>query len=98
VSAVVDMPTPTDHKALLRFLGMVTFLSSWLPRLADMHKPLTALLKDDAEWTWTAAHQQAVDDIKNAVTNMPVLRFFEPSIPATIQTHASSTGLRAALL
>ena len=54
VRAIVDMPTPTDRKALLRFLGMVTFLSRWLPRLADMRKPLTELLKDDVEWTWTA--------------------------------------------
>jgi len=77
---------------------MVTFLSRWLPRLADMRKPLMALLKDDAEWTWTAAHQQAVDDIKNAVASTPVLRLFDPSVPATIQTDASSTDLGAELL
>ena len=98
MSAVVDMLTSTDRKALLRFLGMVTFLSRWLPRLVDMRKPLTALLKDDAEWTWTAVHQQAVDDIKNEVANTLVLRFFDPNIPATIQTDASSTDLGTALL
>ena len=92
------MPTPTDRKALLRFLGMVTFLSRWLPRLADLRKPLSELLKDDVEWTWTAVHQQAVECVKNAVSNTPVLRFFDPSVPAVVQTDASSTGLGAVLL
>ena len=86
VRAFVDMPTPTDRKALLRFLGMVTFLSRWLPGLADTRKPLTELLKDDVEWTWTAVHQQAVERIKHAVSSTPVLRFFDLSIPAIIQT------------
>jgi len=92
------MLTPADCKALLRFLGMVTFLSHWLPHLADLRKPLTELLKDDVEWTWTAVHQQAVEKIKDAVSNTPVLRSFDPSIPSVIQTDASSTGLGAVLL
>jgi len=98
VRAIVDMPTLTDRKALLRFLGMVTYLSRWLPRLADIRKPLTELLKDDVDWTWTGVHQQAVDHIKNVVSITPVLRFFDPSIPAIIQTDASLTGLGAVLL
>jgi len=98
VRAIMDMPTPTDRKALLRFLGMVTFLSRWLPRLADMRKPLTELLKDDVEWMWTAVHQQAVERVKEAVSSTPVLRFFDPGIPAMIQTDASSTGIGAVLL
>ena len=86
VRAIVEMPMPADRKALVRFLGMVTFLSRWLPRLADLRKLLTELLKDDVEWTWTAVHQQAVEKIKDAVSNTPVLRYFDPSIPAVIQT------------
>ena len=48
-----------------------------------MHKPLTKLLKDDVELTWTAVHQQAVD-IKNAAVSTPVLRFFDPNVQAII--------------
>jgi RNase H-like domain found in reverse transcriptase/Reverse transcriptase (RNA-dependent DNA polymerase)/Integrase zinc binding domain/Retroviral aspartyl protease len=98
VRAIVDMPTPSDRKALLRFLGMVTFVSRWLPGLADMRRPLTELLKDDVEWNWTSTHQRAVDDIKKAVSSTPVLRYFDPTIPAVIQTDASSTGLGSVLL
>ena len=98
VRAIVDMPTPTDRKALLRFLGMITFLSRWLPRLADMRKPLAELLKDDVEWTWTPVHQQAVEKIKDAVSKTPVLRFFDPNVAAVIQTDSSSTGIGSVLL
>jgi len=58
VRGIVDMPTSTDRKALLRFLGMVTFLSHWLPCLTNMRKLLMELLKNDLEWTWTASHRQ----------------------------------------
>jgi len=98
VRAIVDMQTPADRKALLQFLGMVTFLARWLPHLAGMRKPLTELLKEDAEWTWTTVHQHAVDNIKKAVSSAPVLRFFDQSIPAAIQTDATYTGLDFVLL
>ena len=97
VRVIVVMPRLTDRKALLRFLDLVTFLSRWLLGLADMHKPLSDLLKDDVEWTWTEAHQQTVAKINKVAANVPVLRNFDPDISAIIQTDALSTGLGAGL-
>jgi RNase H-like domain found in reverse transcriptase len=47
---------------------------------------------------WSQHQQHAFDQLKLAVGTAPVLQFFEPSKPATIQTDASSTGLNCSCL
>ena len=46
-------------------------------------------------WQWTKAEEEAFEEIKRAIVSNPVLRFFDPQLPVTVQTDASSTGLRA---
>ena len=36
VHAVEGMPSPADKPALLRFLGMVDYMSKFIPNLADL--------------------------------------------------------------
>ena len=43
VRAIKDMPTPTDVKSLKRFLGMVNYLSKFLPNLSSVSEPLRRL-------------------------------------------------------
>ena len=49
-------------------------------------------------WSWTAQHDQASSNIKEAMTYAPVLQYFDPSKPVVIQTDAGSTGLGSCLL
>jgi hypothetical protein len=51
------LSTPQDIKQLQRFLGMVNFYRRFLPKCAQILKPLTDLLKGGAkmlEWTVSA--------------------------------------------
>ena len=50
VHAIKDMPTPTDKKSLKRFLGMVNYVSKFLPNLSSVSEPLRRLEVKDAEW------------------------------------------------
>ena len=51
VELIQQWPTPTNHKELQSFLGTVNYLSRFLAFLSDLHAPLQALLKKDAEFT-----------------------------------------------
>ena len=44
VHAFEGMPSPADKPALLRFLGMVNYMSKLIPNLADLTQPLRELL------------------------------------------------------
>ena len=49
VKAIVDMQVPTSKKELMRFLGMLTYLSKFLPDLSSETVLLRALVKKDVE-------------------------------------------------
>ena len=43
VIAVEEMPTPSNKASVRRLLGVVNYLSRFVPQLADMAEPLRAL-------------------------------------------------------
>ena len=47
VSAIVNMDTPADVKAIQFFLGTVTYLSKFIPNFSIITEPLRALIKSD---------------------------------------------------
>ena len=50
VRAVEEIPSQEDKAALLRFLGMVNYISKFIPNLSDLTQPLRELLHKDVEW------------------------------------------------
>ena len=56
LKAIRDMTPPSDVKTLRSFLGMVNYLSKFIPNLATKSKLLRDLEKKDAEWEWTDQH------------------------------------------
>jgi hypothetical protein len=99
VRAITEMPVPEDKKALLRFLGMIAYISKFIPNCSALTEPLRQLNKSNVTWNWSQTQQQVFDKLKRVVSAAPVLRFFDPSNPeVTIQTDASSTGVGSCLL
>lgn len=98
VEAIRDMSTPTDVTAVQRLVGMVNYLTQFLKHLADLCEPLRQLTRQDVEWQWTDSHDEAFRKIKQAVSNTPVLRYFNPREETVLQCDASSTGLGATLM
>ena len=96
--AIADMPAPTDVAGVHRFLGMVQYLSKFLPHLSDMTKPLRDLLQKETEWCWEENQEMALRKIKDAVCTTPVLRYYSLDEEVTLQCDASQFGLGAVLL
>ena len=62
--------------------------------------PLQGLLSKKNAWLWTPEHDKAVQRVKEILTNPngPVLKHFDPSLPVTLLTDASRTGLGFVIL
>ena len=92
------MPAPTNVTELQEFLGLVTYLSPFIPGLSTLTAPLRELLKKDTDFSWNHTYGIAFEQVKEAVVSDTTLRYFNPSLPVTIQVDASQVGLGAALL
>ena len=98
VDAVHALPAPTNITELQEFLGLVTYLSPFIPSLSTLTAPLRELLKKDADFSWNRTYDTGFEQIKEAVISDTTIRYFDPSLPMTIQVDASQVGLGAALL
>ena len=89
------LPTSLNSQ---EFLGLVMCLSPFIPGLSTLTAPLQELLKKDADFSWNHTYDIAFEWVKEAVISDTTLRYFDPSLPMTIQVDASQVGLGAALL
>ena len=92
VQAVLEMPPPRDISAIQCLLGLTQYLSKFLPHLSDITKPLRELTQKDVSWTWDHMRQQTLDELKKAVTNTPILRYYTLQEEVTLQCDALQTS------
>ena len=98
IRAICEMPPPTDTKGASRLCGMVTYLSRFLPKLADVIEPIRKLTHKGMEWSWAEDQINAFENIKVLLTKAPILAYYNPKLPLCIQCDSSQFGLGAALL
>ena len=98
VNTIHALPAPTNVTELQEFLGIVTYLSPIIPGLSTLTATLCELLKKDTDFTWNCTYNAAFQGVKDAVISDTTLRYFDPSLPVTIQVDASQVGLGVELL
>ena len=55
------MPALKDVKEIKQFLGLTGYYRKFVPRFADISRPLTTLTKKDKKFEWTSACQKSFD-------------------------------------
>jgi len=73
-------------------------MSKFIPNYSEIAAPLRLLLEKETEWHWETAQNQALNELKQAITDAPVLKYFHSTIETTISVDASSKGIGAVLL
>ena len=98
VDHIKNMAKPENKTKVQEFLGLATFLSVFIPKLMSPASALNSLLSLDAEYKWTAHHQQVLQKIKDMICKDAILSYFDPTKATVIQVDVSSNGLGAALM
>ena len=88
VSAITNMPRPEDKAGVQRFLGMCQYLSKFRPNLSTSVLPLGELTKQDAAFIWSNMHESAFHAAKELISKATALRYYDPSLPVTLQVDA----------
>ena len=96
VKAISEMPEPTDKAGVQRLLGSLNYLSSYVPNLSNLVHPLRILLKDSSLFSWGPEQNEAFTKVKEILASHPVLSYFDPAKPVTVEVDASQHGLGAA--
>ena len=61
VRDIENMPVPENKEDLQRFLGIMTYLSQFIPKFSEKVYALRILTKDDVPWTWDTDQQKSFD-------------------------------------
>ena len=89
LDSIKHMLVPNSAKEIKQFLGLTGYYRKFVPRFADISRPLTTLMKKDTKFEWTSACQKSFELLKEALCGEPVLKYADTSKPYTLYTDAS---------
>ena len=95
--AITKKSVPQALTELQRFLGMVNYLSKFIPNLTEVTAPLRVLLKKDVVFKLQKFQLDVIEKLKTLITSAPILKSFDSNLPTRLKTDASSEGLGALL-
>ncbi|RUS68488.1 hypothetical protein EGW08_023750 [Elysia chlorotica] len=98
VRAIRDFPPPTCLTEVRRFLGMVQYLSRYIPHLTDDLHPIQNLTKKDVPFLWSESQKNAFLAVKSKIVDSPCLAIYDPHKELTLENDASEYGLGSVLL
>lgn len=97
VEAISKMRKPSSITELRSFLGMIYYYERFIPNLSTVLRALNKLLQKDTKFFWSTECEKSFQAAKNAFTSPKCLVHFDPRLPLTLATDASSYGVGAVL-
>lgn len=95
VQAILQVWPPTCVSTLCAFLGLSGYYHRYIQGFSSLAKPLNDLLKKEVTWNWTSECQHAFEELKDRLTEMPVMARPDFDRPFMVDTDYSSSGLGA---
>ena len=90
LESIKEMPPPTTPQEVKTFFrNNRIIIGKFVPRFANVARPLTNLTRLDQPFEWSDKCQASFELLKEALIKEPILRFPNPNKPYTLYTDAS---------
>jgi len=83
------------HVQEISFLGFVVGSQGVKMDPSKVAAPISALLRKNRTFQWTAEVQAAFESLRTSFTTAPILHHFDPSLPTVLETDASDYAVSA---
>lgn len=95
LTRIMEWRTPQSYHDIQRFVGLVQYLSVFLPDIMAYTGPLLAMTQNGNMFNWRPIHQCCFDMIKLTCSRMPILRLIDPrkDEPIWIVCDTSKSGI-----
>ena len=90
VKAIKEWPQPTTPTMVHSFLGLAGFYRRFVRGFSVIAAPLHELTKKNASFTWSDAHEDAFQSLKESLTNAPLLQL--PDFTKTFELEVDASG------
>jgi 8-oxo-dGTP pyrophosphatase MutT (NUDIX family)/predicted aspartyl protease len=97
VDKMVNYPEPKNIRELRGVLGLFSYYRRFIKDFAQLADPLYKLLKKDTVYEWTDLQQQAFENLREKLTQAPVVQYPDFNRPFLLYTDASQIGIGAVL-
>ena len=98
VKANKEMSLLISKRQLQSFLGSVHYFRMFIPNFTESAEPLCRLLSKGVTFNWTSAQTEAINSLKGKLSNSPILKFLDCTLPFHLFTDVSNVGIGAVLL
>ena len=97
VAALANIATPTTTSEVRSLLGMANYSAQFIPDFATITEPLRQLTHKATKFRWEGEHEDAYQKILHALTNSPVMNYFDTNKETEFSVDASPVGVSAIL-
>ena len=95
--AIVKVPTPKTARQCKAFAGMVNYISIFCPDLQILLRPIIELTRKDRPFVWGKAQENAFIEIKNRLSEPPVLYLLRAVGRLVLFSDTSTAGCGSSL-
>ena len=97
VERVCEWPVPENATEVKSFLGLASYYRRFVPKFAQVARPLHKLTEAKVDFAWTPECQLSFDTMKTLLSTAPVLSYPDFTAEFILDTDASNHGIGAVL-